>query len=295
VIGVLAAACMKRPHRFAFALALVVLGVNGFVQRTDLLHAERTFFGVHRVTTDAAAGRRRLFHGSTLHGEQSLDEARRLEPLTYFSRTGPIGQTFDRLSARLQRVAVVGLGAGSLAAYAGTGQHFTFYEIDPAVERIAREREFFTYLADCGDRCEVVLGDARLSLGRDATLYDMIVLDAFSSDAIPAHLITREAVNLYLSKLASDGVIAFHISNRFLDLRPLIGALMAERGLPARVQRHYGEVASGTASSMWVIAARTTEALGPIATDSRWQPLSAGAVRIWTDDYSDILSVLGRP
>jgi hypothetical protein len=295
LIGVLFAACMKHPLRLAAGLALVVLGVSSLIHRSDLLHAERTFFGVLRVTADAAEGRHRLFHGSTLHGEQSLDPARRREPLTYYHPTGPIGQTVSALSDRLQRVAVVGLGAGSLAAYATPGQRWTFYEIDPAVERIARAPGFFTYLEDCGDRCDVVLGDARLSLGRGPTTYDLIILDAFSSDAVPAHLITREALALYLSRLSQEGVIAFHLSNRYLDLRPMIGALVTERRLLARVQLHSATPASGATSSIWVIAARTVDALGPLATDLRWDHLAAGSVRVWTDDYSDILSILGRP
>jgi len=292
--GALLAACLKHPVRLALGLVLVVLGVGAFAHPGNLLHAERTFFGVLRVTADAS-GRHRLFHGSTLHGEQSLAPTRHREPLTYYHRTGPIGQTIQALSHRLHRVAVVGLGAGSLAAYAAPGQQWTFYEIDPAVERIARTPALFTYLQDCDERCDVVLGDARLSLQHRRVLYDLIVLDAFSSDAVPVHLITREALALYLSRLSMDGVIAFHISNRYLDLQPVIGALASEGGLQARVQLHSPVPPSEATTSLWVIAARTADAFGPLATDPRWRHMATGEVDAWSDDYSNILDVLGRP
>jgi spermidine synthase len=296
LVGVMCAACAKRPLRLGCGLALVVLGANVVVPRgADLLYAERTFFGVLRVTADNSGRQHSLFHGSTLHGQQSRDSIRHNEPLTYYHQTGPIGQVIGALSHRLERVAVVGLGAGSLAAYAEPGQRWTFYEIDPAVERIARTPALFTYIDDCGEKCDIVIGDARLSLGRTGMTYDLIALDAFSSDAIPAHLLTREALALYLSRLSHDGVIAFHISNRYLDLRPVVGALAAERGLVARVQVHSPTAHSGAKPSMWVVVARTAKALGPLATDMRWNDLATRSDRVWTDDYSDILTVLKRP
>lgn len=296
VAGVLLVACARRPLRLGSGLALVIV-VASLVAPSggEVLHAERTFFGVLRVTRDDTTHRQRLFHGSTLHGEQSTEAARRSEPLTYYHRSGPIGQVVAALSGGLQRVAVVGLGAGSLAAYAGPGQRWTFFELDPAVERIARSPEYFTYLTDCGARCDVVLGDARLSLALVPAIYDFVVLDAFSSDAIPAHLVTREAMALYLSRLSADGAIAFHISNRHLDLRPVIGSLAADHGLVARVQLHRPEPGSGASSSLWVVAARHRDALRSLATDARWIDLTSRSARVWTDDYSDILSILGTP
>src|SRR5262249_13115557 len=159
---------------------------------------------------DATGRYRTLFHGTTLHGVQALDPARAAESLTYFHRTGPFGQAFDRLphASHAANVAVVGLGVGPLATYARPDQHWTCYEIDPAVERIARAPNGFTYMSACGDRCSVVLGDARLSLARESEpSYGVFVLDAFSSDSIPVHLITSEAIDLYLRRLAPDGII----------------------------------------------------------------------------------------
>ena len=180
-----------------------------------------------------------LYHGTTLHGAQSLSPSRRREPLTYYHRTGPLGQvftTFSRKSSK-SRVAIIGLGTGTMACYGEPGQNWTFYEIDPAVERIARDKRYFTFLRDSPAKVEVVLGDARLSLAKAPDhQYDLIVLDAFSSDAIPVHLITREALKLYLSKLADHGILAFHISNRYLNLKPVLGDLARDANLACLVQ-----------------------------------------------------------
>lgn len=295
-VGALIAACAKRPIRLGVALMLVVLGTARLASPGgEVLHAERTFYGVLRVTFDRAANRHRLLHGSTLHGEQSLEAVARPEPLTYFHRTSPIGQALAHLSDRLHRVGVIGLGAGSLAAYAVPGQEWTFFEIDPAVARIAANPQWFTYLSGCGTACTVVLGDARLSLAARDNTYDLIVLDAFSSDAIPAHLLTREALALYLGRLSNRGVIAFHISNRHLDLRPAVASLTAERGLATRVQLHRPSNQSEAKTSLWIVAARSADALGPLAGDPRWEQLTTRSRRVWSDDYSDILSVLRPP
>jgi spermidine synthase len=289
----------RRPLRFGLAAA-AMLTATQFSPRDaqTLLLADRTFFGVLRVHADSAADRHILLHGSTVHGEQSSRADRRREPLTYYHRSGPIGQVMDALAPRLAaaRIGVVGLGAGSLAAYAAPGQRWTFYEIDPAVARIARDPAAFTYLEDCAAACEVVLGDARLSLAGSAATYALIVLDAFSSDGIPVHLLTSEALDLYLRRLTADGVIAFHISNRHLDLKPILAALAQRRGLTALVQRHIvseSEKAEGRYGSEWLLMARSRDSFGSLAADSRWQaPLVRQATRVWTDDFSDVLAVL---
>lgn len=287
--------CSKRPLRLACGLTLVYLVGFTMVEREgDLLYAERTFFGVLRVRAIERGGVHALFHGSTVHGEQSLDPARRREAGSYYYSEGPVGQVLAALSDRFNRVGVIGLGTGAMAAYATPAQHWTFYEIDPAVERIARSSRFFTYLEDCGRGCDVVLGDARLSLAREPGRYDAIILDAFSSDAVPVHLLTKQAVQLYLARLSDEGILVFHISNRHLALSPVIGALARELGLSARVQRHRAPDASKGTSSEWVVMARLREQLGPLAMDSRWHDLSGGTRYAWTDDYSNILGVLGR-
>jgi hypothetical protein len=290
--------CSRRPLRFGLAIAVVLIATQLFPRdgQTPLL-AERTFFGVLRVRTDAVANNRILMHGSTVHGAQSLDPARRHEPLTYYHRSGPMGQLMDALGARLDGadVGVVGLGAGSLAAYAKPGQRWTFYEIDPAVVQIARAERIFTHLRDCGPSCDVVLGDARLSLARRADpRYALLVLDAFSSDGIPVHLLTTEALQLYLARLAPNGVLAFHISNRHLHLRPVLAAVAEEWGLTALVQRDSAAVAAeGRYASEWMLMARSSEALGALVEYTRWtHPIVPAGTHVWTDDFSDVLGVL---
>lgn len=291
----------RRPLRFGLAVAALLLAGTlypGDQGRT--LYAERSFFGIHRVLRDPNERFNMLVHSGTLHGTQSLDPAQRRVPLTYYYPTGPIGQVFaafDGPTAK-QRIAAVGMGVASIACYSRPGQQWTFYEIDPAVEHIARDRRYFTFLEDCTPSANVVLGDARLSLADvPAQHYDLMVLDAYSSDSVPVHLITREALQLYLDKLAPDGVMAFHISNKYLNLEPVLANLARDGGLIALVQHDIGltreEEAQGKWASEWLVMARSEAALGSLIDDPRWkrvygQPEQA----VWTDDFSSILSVV---
>ena len=238
---------------------------------------------------------RALAHGTTLHGMEAIDPRRRSEPLSYYYRMGPVGQMFrdvPRATAG-RRVAVVGLGIGTLASYATPGQQWTFYEIDPAVERIARDTRYFSFMERCGAQCRVILGDARLSLASAPEhAYDLLVLDAFSSDAIPMHLMTDEAFSLYLSRLAPGGVIAVHISNRHLQLGPLVGRLADWHGLTA-LEKTDRSVVEGTTQSRWVVVARNREDFGELAREPGWAPPAGTAqAPLWTDDFSNIVSVL---
>jgi len=287
------------PLRFAACVAtMLVAGSAAANAHGEALYTSRTFFGVYRVAEEQA-GYRSMYHGTTVHGMQSLDASRREEPMTYYSREGPIGQAIARLpSTRSRRpIAVVGLGVGTLVVYRSPGQQWTFYEIDPEVERIARADEYFTYLHGCGDSCRVVLGDARLALARARhDEYGLIVLDAFSSDAIPVHLMTDEAIALYLSRLAPGGALAFHITNRHLVLAPVLARLAANHGLAARFQQHRATAAgmlSGQFSSDWMVMARAERDLGALADDPRWlTPQVPDGTPLWTDDFSNIVSVL---
>jgi hypothetical protein len=287
----------RRPLRFAFSLGAMLLAGSWFAG-DSVLHRSRTFFGVYRVSLDRSGHHRQLVHGTTLHGMQALEPASRSEPLTYYHRTGPFGQALAKLPNRVtaQHIAVIGLGVGTLAAYVQPGQQWTFFEIDPEVERIARTSTYFTYLDTCQSQCRVVLGDARLSLARDsASRYDLIVLDAFSSDAIPVHLLTREALSLYVSRLAPGGALAFHISNTHLSLGPIVARLAADHGLVAVDQRERitPDWPEGKTASHWSILARSAADLGALNQDPRWAPLVAtGTVPLWTDDFSNIVSVL---
>jgi len=286
-----------RPSRFALSLGAMLIAASWFDGDPVLLRS-RTFFGVYRVSLDRSGRHHELAHGTTLHGMQALDPASRGEPLTYYHRTGPFGQALVKLAKRTpaQHIAVIGLGVGTLAAYVQPGQQWTFFEIDPEVERIARTDAYFSYLNACLRQCRVVLGDARLSLERDGeSRYDLIVLDAFSSDAIPLHLLTREALSLYVSRLTPGGTLAFHISNAHLSLGPIIARLAADRGLVA-IDQHERMTASwpeGKTASHWAMLARTRGDLGDLNEDTRWSTLVATAsTPLWTDDFSNILSVL---
>jgi len=206
-----------------------------------------------------------------------------------------VGQIFDTLPEEVtSQPAVIGLGTGTMACYNKPGQQLTFYEIDPLIEDIARNTNLFTYLRDCPGEKDVVLGDARLSLADYAPdgEYGMIVADAFSSDAIPVHLMTREAVDLYFDKLRSDGVMVFHISNRHLELETVLGNVAQDAGLACRAQFDADtENAPGKFGSHWVVMARQEGDLGGLAEDERWQPCSLDPDSgVWTDDFSNLLS-----
>jgi spermidine synthase len=294
----LAYALASRPLRFAAALGLMLLaGTLAGGRWGPVVHAERTFFGVYRIHEDRALGRRVLMHGTTLHGMQDFEPSRRHEPLAYYHRSGPLGQALAALPAAARaEMAVVGLGAGALASHARPGQRVTFFEIDPAVERLARDTRWFSYLSDCGGRCTVVTGDARLSLTRAPEGgYDVIVLDAFSSDAIPVHLVTREAFALYCSRLADGGAILVHFSNRHLALEPILARVAHAHGLSALTQHDRApyETASGRMPSEWMVMARDARDLGPLIVDPRWAPASQPpGAPLWTDSFSSLAGVL---
>jgi hypothetical protein len=290
----------RRPLRFAACVAMLLLS-GALVQSPfgRAVYAARTFFGVYRVRLDDHLHYRFMFHGTTLHGMQSLIPEKSHASLSYFTKSGPIGQVFTGVpqASRTQEVGVVGLGVGSLASYAGPNQHWTFFEIDPAVERIARDTTQFTYLRDCGVRCDVVIGDARLSLSRVSEgQFGLIILDAFSSDAIPIHLLTDEAMSLYLSRLAPGGVMAMHISNLHLSLSPVLTRVAREHGLFVLWQREpstAGSVESGKFPSEWMVMAHNPADLGTLTSDPRWiPPVVPSTTPLWTDDFSNILSVL---
>jgi spermidine synthase len=247
------------------------------------LYQARSFFGVYRVTASLGGKVHWLTHGTTIHGAQSFQPGLSLTPLTYYRPQEPIGQLIGTLRpAMSRRAAVIGLGTGSMACYARHGDHWTFYEIDPVVERIARDPRLFTFLRDCPGRYDVVLGDARLSLSRaSGRRYGLIVLDAFTSDAIPIHLLTREALALYRLRLRDGGVLALHISNYYLDLEPVVGRLARDAGLACRAERGV--------ESDWAAVAERKRDLGGPSIDARWHDCRRGEGAVWTDDFSNLV------
>jgi spermidine synthase len=252
---------------------------------------------VHRVTVSPDGRFRQLVHGNTLHGLESLDTQRRGEPLSYYTPTSPIGQVFDKFSPRLKHVGVVGLGAGSLAFYARPRQQWTYYEIDPVVAQIAANPSYFSFLSRSKAPYEIILGDGRLQLSAMKNgHFDLLVLDAYSSDALPVHLLTREALQLYLRKLAPHGLLAFHISNRHLEIEPVLGNLAREANVVALNQTEAAispaEEQSGKSPSQWLVIARHRADIKSLGDDKRWRPARTNdKARLWTDDYSSLLSV----
>jgi hypothetical protein len=285
-----------RPVRFGLGVgAVLVAGLLAPSVHGTIIHQERSFFGVHRVAVDPTGTFRVLVHGNTVHGRERINRTGPAEPLAYYHREGPAGRVFAAFAKRRPagRVALVGLGAGALAAHGRSGQEFTFYEIDPAVIHIART--YFSFLREAQADCTVVAGDARLTLA-DAPegYYDLLVLDAFTSDAIPTHLLTREALALYLSRLKKDGVLCFHISNRYLRLGPVLADLAADAKLLCRMREDLflsrEQLAGGRSPSVWVVLARRPEDLGELATNSFWVRVGPRPGKaVWTDGFSDLL------
>jgi hypothetical protein len=298
---------LNRPVRFALTAGGVLLA-SGLARDPggSVIVRERDFFGTLKVLRDSQDNVHRLLHGSTLHGQQSLDPERSREPSSYYTRTGPIGQVFAAIGSGLQscpgvRVAIVGLGAGTLATYARPGQYWTFYELDPAVIRIAQDLRLFSYLSDCRARevpLEIIPGDARLRLEEASDQrYRLIVLDVFSSDAIPVHLLTVEAFQLYRSKLAEGGLLACHLSNRYVDLDPVMGMQATAADMTCRVQYDLDltakEERAGKQPSIWAVLARCDADLGELTFDRRWRlPRQRPGARPWTDDFSNLASYL---
>ncbi|MDX1513702.1 MAG: fused MFS/spermidine synthase [Gammaproteobacteria bacterium] len=286
----------RRSVRFAAAVAFLAGVSQAHVGPSEIIAQERSFFGVHRVIVDASGLYHVLTNGRTVHGAEFMEAPLHREPLTYYTRAGPAGQVFSALRASKPdaRIGAVGLGSGAITCYLTPGQRITYFEIDSEVVALATNPKYFLYLPECGANAEVILGDGRRNLERSGDgSFDLLVLDAFSSDAVPAHLLTREAVQLYARKLKPGGVLLMHLSNRRLDLVPVAGAVIRAAGLTARVQRHEHENPALERayhwSSTWVIAARKEADLAVYDAGGHWRRLQGNEqVRPWTDDYSNV-------
>lgn len=297
-----------RPIRFGLSLAMPLLIFSPFsglpvpqIGETpgQQLLAMRSFFGVSKIYRDETITQ--LVHGTTVHGAQFRDPSKMCQPASYYHSHGPFGDLFASFNGRSddRRVAVLGLGAGGLAAYASPMSRWTFYEIDPLVKQIARDDRFFSYLDHCAAHAEILLGDARLKLQEaPPRSYDLIIVDVFSADAIPTHLLTLEALQDYLEKLAPHGIVAIHISNNYIDLAPVIGNLARTVGLVGRINTLAATVGTTEASiaarpAKLAVLARHDSDFGSIAQDARWKPLSrADHSQVWTDDYVNLLEVM---
>ncbi len=253
----------------------------------------RNFYGsLHINEGDTQTGRmRRMFHGDTIHGAQFISGLLRREPATYYGRASAIGLILGGAVQRPRRVGIVGLGTGTLAAYAQPGDTFRSYEINPLVSQLADTR--FSFLRDCRGRCEVILGDGRLSLAREpAQNYDVLVLDAFSGDSIPVHLLTVQAFHEYFRHLRTGGILAIHISNRYLDIAPVVASACEPMNRIVRVVVSAADKKLGTETAIWTVVAED----GGLFRNALWQHARrcSRRVRPWTDDYSNLLRILVR-
>ena len=304
--AVLAFLLQRRRAWFAVAVA-TLLGVCLICdERENVICSARSFFGVLHVDVYHYEGdgkqlvKHRLMHGSTMHGEQSRDPDDALDPWTYYCRSGPVGDVFDVLEHRPAflhhgHIGVVGLGTGTIAAYAKPGQSLTYFEIDAAVREISQNPEYFTYLSNCKVKPQIRMGDARLTLANEPDgQFDLLVIDAFSSDAIPVHLLTYEAVKMYFQKLAPGGLLMVHLSNRHLRLGPVVAGTADEMQVVARRRDDDDEdLDPGKTTSDWAVLTLSAENLGRLKDNDDWEPLKRKpGLRLWTDDYSSIVSVM---
>ncbi len=297
---------------FVSVLALLMIGVGGWdtIQESFTGARVRSYFGVYTVTDYPASNQRRLAHGTTLHGLQRTDAAHRRDPTTYYGHQSGVGLTLDKAEALAgpnASVGIVGLGAGTLACYRKPGQRWTIFEIDPVMVDIARDPAKFTFLSDCAGDTPIVIGDARLQLANQpAGRFDIIVIDAFSSDAIPLHLLTREAIGIYARAMKPDGILLIHISNRFFGLEPVLAAEAKARGWTSAIRMDPGPLGDeygDLTGSNWVALTATPQRMQQLTggirprKDSRdldtWVPLEARPnFERWTDDYASTLPVL---
>lgn len=299
-IGLAAGLCLyfayvdNRSIRFGLGIAALIVAATIATGAGSILFEDRSFFGLYKVSQDSEnPAYRALVVGNTNHGAQIVGPVPP-EPIAYQERTGPFGQLFDTLPEETtdeSPLAVLGLGPGTMACYTEPGQQMTFYEIDPMVERMARDPNLFTYLRDCQGEFDVTIGDARIKMNDvpDGS-YGMVVAEAFNSDAIPVHLLTREALELYLQKLNDTGVMVFNIANRYVDLEPVLGNLAQDLGLLCYSQFDANaEENPNKLASQYAVLAREEADLGGVPDDGRWQPCTTNASGVWTDDFSNLL------
>jgi hypothetical protein len=297
---------------YTIALAAMMLGVGGLATLDTSYSGARTrsYFGIYTVR-DAPDGTRTLAHGTTLHGTQILAPQLQTTPTSYYGPSSGVGLAFERanqLYGPNASIGVVGLGTGTLACYHRDGQRWQFFEIDPAMVNISRDSGEFTFVRQCAPGVPIRIGDARLTL-RDtpADSINLLAIDAFSSDAIPLHLLTREAFDVYDRALTTDGIALVHISNRFVNLEPVLAAFVQQAGWHAMVrydEPDRNDVALSRTGSIWVAMSRNQAALDRLVTSTAnvpnrrgvWRPLAdSPPPRLWTDDYASVLPLLIFP
>ncbi|HEY5411124.1 MAG TPA: fused MFS/spermidine synthase [Caulobacteraceae bacterium] len=306
VLAAGACAFLLRGRPAAFAMLAGGLAITGVVEhrRYDVTESHRSFFGVvqlGQVNVPELGPVRFMVHGSTVHGAEALDPALRCRPLTYYAPGGPMGQAFASVQSRKPAASfgLVGLGVGTVTTFVRHADAMRIFEIDPLVVRLASDPSKFGYVHGCAKGAlSLAIGDARLSLEREPPgRFDLLLIDAFSSDSIPTHLLTTEAMRLYLKAIRPDGVLLLHLSNRNLELTMPAAAAVKDAGGFALTQTYVPPPAAplfADAGAIVVLAARSPAALEPFRRDPRWRPIDPGGVRAWTDDYSNVLGALVR-
>lgn len=297
-----------RNHPLGLGLITAVIlfftiGLHSLASTT--LFQDRTFFGVLSVRNSVIADEnqhpetvRELYHGTTKHGAERLISAQITTPLTYYSRPGPIGQLFTEFDHENDHwnIGAVGLGAGALACYTKPGQHWRFYEIDPLVVQVAKDPQWFNYLNRCNPQADMIIGDARLSLAKESDAsFDLLIMDAFSSDAVPTHLLTREALQLYFNKLKPDGILAFHITNRHLAIKNVLADHVNSLHLAALLQEYKPATEMPlVVATDWVVIAKDPTRLQRFEQSriGHWQKLPITFdIQPWTDDFTHIIGI----
>lgn len=282
----------------AAALIGFALVATGFEPDANVILQKRSLYGTVTVKQYADPKVHTLVHGGILHGEQRVDSVEaKLEPRSYYHREGALGQLMDILTRHrtYPRIAALGMGTGSIAAYGTRNNEITFYELDPNIIKIAQDPRLFTYVDDCRRRwcnLKIVTGDARLKIIGSEDQYDAVIVDAFSSDAIPVHLITREAVVNYLEKMDQEGLLIFHISNRYVNLEPVLLGIATELGLGFALRSDEADDAIGKGAATWVVLTREMGLFDELISDNRWSGLNElSGVGVWTDDHAALLKV----
>jgi hypothetical protein len=311
LIGMVTIAAFVQLRSQSAALSLLIAAIPLAITSLHLgnnMYSERSFFGVIKVNSSSDGQHRLMLHGTTVHGVthesaftpevgQGAPEA-----LSYYHQSGEMAEVLraarENSGGQINRGAIVGLGTGSFLCHSKPKESWTVFEIDKAVIDIASNPSYFRFITDCAPDARQVLGDARLTLAYEHDRYfDFMLIDAFSSDSIPVHLMTLEALNLYFSKLAPNGLLAMHISNRHLELESILAAIAEQEGLAirsAKFERDKTERARQIFPAKTVVLAKTDEQLGPLSSDPRWKKVASGGTLPWTDDYSDIIGAILR-
>lgn len=310
-ISLIIASCLiytLRSKTIAYALftgviIFLAIGLHGLSSHT--IYQQRTFFGVLAVRESVLSNEKNqpetyheLFHGTTKHGAQRLDATNNKTPLTYYSRPGPMGQLFNTFDSKDKNwtIGIVGLGAGALVCYAKPEQNWILYEIDPLVVDIAKNPDFFSYMELCGHKPVIRTGDARLSLQNEPDgKFDLLVIDAFSSDSVPTHLLTREAIELYFEKLKPDGILALHITNRHFLLKKVLSIHAENQHYASLIQEFTPQnEAPLVVATDWVVMAKNPQTLTPLSQSQlgNWEKMPLYFdMKPWTDDFTNIVNI----